>query len=63
MSVIILQMFQDSYILSYKKSYYVSFTDDYSRESVIYLISSKDQVFSRYKEYKAMMLRQQDICI
>ena len=30
-----------------KKSYYVSFIDDYSRESVIYLMSSKDQVFSK----------------
>ena len=39
-----------------KRSYYVSFTDDYSRESVIYLIASKDQVFLRYKQYKAMML-------
>ena len=46
-----------------KKSYYVSFTDDYLRESVIYLIGSKDQVFSRYKQYEAMMLQQQDICI
>ena len=38
-----------------KKSYYVSFIDDYSRESVIYLMSSKDQVFSKYKLYEAMM--------
>jgi transposase InsO family protein len=46
-----------------KKYYYVSFTDDYSRESVIYLMNSKDQVFSKYKLYEAMMLRQRDIRI
>ena len=39
-----------------KKLYYVSFTDDYSRESVIYLMGSKDQVFLKYKLYKPMML-------
>ena len=46
-----------------KKLYYVSFIDDYSRESVIYLMSSKDQVFSKFKLYKAMMFRQQDVCV
>ena len=38
-----------------KKLYYVSFIDDYSRELVIYLMSSKDQVFLKYKLYEAMM--------
>ena len=28
-----------------KKQYYVSFTDDYSRESVLYLMRTKDEVF------------------
>ena len=46
-----------------KKTYYVSFIDNYSRESVIYLMSSKYQVFEKYKLYKAMMLWQQDVCI
>ena len=46
-----------------KKSYYVSVIDDYSRELVIYLMSSKDQVFAKYKLYKAMMFQQQDVCI
>ena len=46
-----------------KKSYYVSFIDDYSRELVIYLMSSKDQVFTKYKLYEVMMSRQQDVCI
>ena len=46
-----------------KKSYYVSFIDDYSRDLVIYLMSSKDQVFTKYKLYEAMMSRQQDVCV
>ena len=46
-----------------KKSYYGSFIDDYSRESVIYLMSSKDQVFSKYKLYEAMMHWQWNVCI
>ena len=46
-----------------KKSYYVSFIDDYSRELVIYLMSSKDQVFEKYKLYEAMMLWQWDVCV
>ena len=46
-----------------KKLYYVSFIDDYSRESVIYLMSSKDQVFAKYKLHEAMMSRQRDVCI
>ena len=46
-----------------KKSYYVSFINNYSRESVIYLMSSKDQVFIKYKLYEAMMLQQQDVCV
>ena len=46
-----------------KKSYYVSFIDDHSRESVIYLMSSKYQVFPKYKLYEAMMSQQRDVCI
>ena len=46
-----------------KKLYHVYFTDNYSRESVIYLMGLKDQVFSIYKLYKVMMLRQQDVCV
>ena len=38
-----------------EKSYYVSFIDDYSRESVIYLMGLKDQVFAKYKLYEVMM--------
>ena len=39
------------------------FIDDYSRELVIYLMSSKDQVFAKYKLYDAMMSQQWDVCI
>ena len=46
-----------------KKSHYVSFIDDYSRELVIYLMSSKDQVFVKFKLYQAMMLWQRDVCV
>ena len=41
----------------------MSFIENYSRELVIYLMSSKDQVFAKYKLYEAMMSRQQDVCI
>jgi GAG-pre-integrase domain len=40
---------------------YVSFIDKYSRESVIYLMATKDEAFSKYKLYEAMMLRQRDV--
>jgi transposase InsO family protein len=43
-----------------KKSYYISFIDDYSRESVIYLMANKSEAFSKYKLYEALMLRQRD---
>ena len=32
-----------------KKFYYISFTDNYSRESVIYLMKTKDEAFQKYK--------------
>ena len=46
-----------------EKTYYVSFINNYSRESIIYLMNSKDQVFTKYKLYESMMLWQQDVCI
>jgi Integrase core domain/GAG-pre-integrase domain len=46
-----------------KKSYNISFIDDYSRESVIYLMGKKDEVFAKYKLYEAMMLRKRDVHI
>jgi Integrase core domain/GAG-pre-integrase domain len=46
-----------------KKSYYISFIDDYSRESVIYLMGKKDEAFAKYKLYDGMMLCQRDVHI
>ena len=46
------------HITTDEKSYYVSFIDEYSRELVIYLMSSKDQVFAKYKLYEVMMSQQ-----
>ena len=40
-----------------KKYYYISITDDYSRESVIYLMKTKDEAFQKYKLYEAMLNR------
>jgi hypothetical protein len=36
--------------------YYVSFIDDYSRKTWIYFLKSKDEVFSKFKEFKALIL-------
>ena len=46
-----------------KKYYYISFTDDYSRELVIYLMKTKDKAFQKYKLYEAMLARQRGIQI
>ena len=46
-----------------KKFYYISFTNDYSRESVIYLMKTKDKAFQKYKFYKAMLACQRGIQI
>ena len=46
-----------------KKLYYISFTDNYSRESVIYLMKTKDEAFQKYKLYKAMLAHQRGIHI
>jgi hypothetical protein len=35
--------------------YYVSFIDDYSRKTWIYFLKSKDDVFSKFKEFKALI--------
>jgi hypothetical protein len=37
------------------KYYYIRFMDDYSRESVIYLMKNKSEAFEKYKLYEAMM--------
>jgi hypothetical protein len=35
--------------------YYVSFIDDYYRKTWIYFLKSKDEVFSKFKEFKALI--------
>jgi hypothetical protein len=35
--------------------YYVSFIDDYSRKTWLYLLKSKDEVFNKFKEFKALI--------
>ena len=35
--------------------YYVSFNDDYSRKTWIYFMKNKDEVFSKFKEFKALI--------
>ena len=34
--------------------YYASFIDDYSRKTWIYFLKKKDEVFERFKEFKAL---------
>ena len=34
-------------------AYYVSFTDDFSRKTWVYFMKNKDEVFSKFKEFKA----------
>ena len=35
--------------------YYASFIDDYSRKTWIYFLKKKDEVFERFKEFKALL--------
>ena len=35
--------------------YYVSFIDDFSRKTWIYFLKNKDEVFSKFKEFKALI--------
>ena len=35
--------------------YYASFIDDYSRKTWIYFLKKKDEVFERFKEFKALV--------
>lgn len=35
--------------------YFVTFIDDYSRKTWIYFLMSKDEVFSRFQEFKALV--------
>ena len=33
--------------------YYVTFIDDYSRKTWVYFLKTKDEVFRKFKEFKA----------
>ena len=36
-------------------AYYVSFIDDSSRKTWVYFMKNKDEVFSKFKEFKALI--------
>ena len=36
-------------------AYYVSFIDDFSRKKWVYFMKNKDEVFSKFKEFKALI--------
>ena len=41
-----------------KSMYYVSFIDDFSRNTWIYFLRKKSEVFDRFKEFKALVENQ-----
>jgi hypothetical protein len=41
-----------------KSVYYVSFIDDFSRDTWIYFLRKKSEVFDRFKEFKALFENQ-----
>ena len=40
--------------------YYVTFIDDYSRKTWIYFLKTKDEVFEKFKEFKALIANQSE---
>ena len=40
--------------------YYVSFIDDFSRKTWIYFLKGKNEVFSKFKEYKSLVENQNE---
>ena len=41
--------------------YYVSFIDDFSRKTWIYLMKNKDEIFSKFMEFKTLLRTTQKI--
>ena len=41
-----------------KSLYYVSFIDDFSRRTWVYFLRQKSEVFSKFKEFKALVENQ-----
>lgn len=35
--------------------YYLTFVDDYSRKTFIYFLQGKDELFNKFKEFKALV--------
>jgi len=46
-----------------RKEYFISFTDDHSRHTMIHLLRKKDQVFENYLEYEAYLKTQHNVVI
>ena len=42
-----------TYVSGYE--YYVTFIDDYSRKTWIYFLKKRDEVFEKFKEFKALI--------
>ena len=42
-----------TYLSGYE--YYVTFIDDYSRKTWIYFLKTKNEVFRKFKEFKALI--------
>ena len=40
--------------------YYVTFIDEYSRKTWIYFLKKKDEVFEKFKEFKALIENQSE---
>jgi len=47
-----------SFVSLSRLSYYVTFIDDYFRKKWIFFMKTKDQVFKRFQEFKALMENQ-----
>jgi hypothetical protein len=43
--------------------YFISFIDDYTRKSWIFIIKTKDQAFEKFKEFQALLKVQYNIMI
>jgi len=42
------------------KRYFLTFIDDYSRYTYVYLLRTKDESFQKFKEYKSVVENQKD---
>jgi hypothetical protein len=42
------------------KRYFITFIDDYSRFTYVYLLRTKDKAFGKFKEFKKMVENQKE---